>query len=233
MNTQQRLSRALQHTISEQETLLLVNHLRFVLEQNKNINLTRIDDEERGMVLHIEDSLTALQEIEEAPEGRLVDLGSGGGFPGIPLAIMTGRKTTLVEATKKKGRVLEEFVQKNGLGNQVDVATMRIEELARTTAGRYTVATARALSSLAALMELSAPLLAVDGFLVAYKGNLSDSELNEAKRVEAILGMALHSRREMVLSDGETRREIVVFKKNGPARLLLPRREGQAQHHPL
>ena len=230
---QQILSETLSREINERETGLLIKHLSFVLEQNKKMNLTRIIDKESGVILHIEDSLTALQEIDRAPSGKMVDLGSGGGFPGIPLAIVTGRETTLVESTSKKAKVLEEFIQSNDMNTKIEVAAMRIEELSLYKKNQYMVATARALSSLTAILELASPLLMIGGLVIAYKGRLSEVELESAIRLNTLLGMELLTRRKLILSDGKTRREIIVFKKIGPAQIQLPRRVGQAQKNPL
>lgn len=81
---------------------LLDKHLELVIQENTITNLTRIIDWEQGQLLHIEDSLQGIPEVSQAPVGRLIDLGTGGGFPGIPLAIMTGRETLLVDSVGKK-----------------------------------------------------------------------------------------------------------------------------------
>ena len=230
---QKRLSRAIQQGITEEDTRLLMEHLSFVLQENRSINLTRIEDVERALVLHIEDSLVALQEIQSLPQGSMIDLGSGGGFPGIPLAIITKRKTTLVEATKKKAALLEAFITKNGLQEYIEVAALRIEELARSQRERYTIATARALSSLPSLIELAAPLLQIGGVLIAYKARVCQEELDTAIRLEAVVGMEFIEKRNLTLSDEVTEREIILFKKTGQPTKALPRRNGQAQAHPL
>ena len=230
---QSRLSYALNRSLSIQDTQLLLLHLRYVLEANEIMNLTSISDEENGILLHIEDSLTALQEIDDLGKGKLVDLGSGGGFPGIPLAIVSKRETTLVEATQKKASVLERFVHESKTCEQITVEAKRIEEYSRTTREYFTIATARALAPLSTLMELAAPLLATGGALVAYKGKLTEEELQRARGAEDILGMELQSIRSFVLSDNETQRELVVFKKARDPKVALPRRNGKAQKSPF
>ena len=85
---------------------LLNKHLDLVVKANETTNITRIVSWESAQVLHIEDSLSALPEFETAPEGLYGDLGSGAGFPGIPIAIETGRETVLVESVKKKAALL-------------------------------------------------------------------------------------------------------------------------------
>jgi len=230
---QERLTEALNWELSIQEVTLLMDHLAYVLEKNKAVNLTRIDNPKAGILFHIEDSLAALPEIAAAPEGALVDMGSGGGYPGIPLAIVSGRRGCLIEATKKKAAIIEGFLQKSGLSSQIRVEAQRIEEVSLQHQGGFSLATARALSSLPALLELAAPLLMMGGELIAYKGREYQAELEGAKALQAILGMEFTGKRELVLSDGITTRTLLTFTKTAAPNRPLPRRPGQAQTHPL
>ena len=104
----------LYHSLSQEKQELLLSHLRMVMDANERVNLTRISDMEEGLLLHVEDSLTALQEMERAPDGLYADMGSGAGFPGIPLAIATGRKTTLIDSRKKKMDEVAAIVEEMG-----------------------------------------------------------------------------------------------------------------------
>ena len=204
---------------------LMDQYLDLILEANKTTNLTRITSRDEALVLHIEDSLVGLEEVSEAPDGLYGDLGSGGGFPGVPLALATGRETVLVDSVKKKMAIVQQAVNQLGLGRQITTCSDRIEDLALDRPGSFSVLTARALSRLVALLELSSPLLVKGGRLVCYKAQLSDEEMREARAVEDLLGMRLVSQRETTLSDGETRRTIVVFEKVGKAKLKLPDRK--------
>jgi 16S rRNA (guanine527-N7)-methyltransferase len=228
-----RLEATLNQSINKEQATLLAAHFDYIIKQNNTLNLTRICDEQTGVVLHIEDSLSALPELKVAPEGELVDFGSGGGFPGIPLLIMSARIGTLVEATAKKARVLEQFVNENGLEGKITVEAQRVEEIARIKGGCFAVATARAVSSLPALMELASPLLFEGGVLIAYKGDLAAAELERARSLERLLGMEVTDVRSFTLSDGLTKRALVQIRKKGAGRRSLPRRDGQAQRHPL
>lgn len=115
--------------LDEQTRDQLDRYLELILEVNKGINLTRIDSLEQARILHIEDSLSALTELSAAPEGLYGDLGSGGGFPGIPLAIASGRQTVLVDSVQKKMRALESVIAELGLSDQVSTYAGRIEDL--------------------------------------------------------------------------------------------------------
>lgn len=147
---------------------LIDRYMEQVLEVNKTLNLTRIEDSEHARLLHIEDSLAGLDELNQAPEGRYVDLGSGGGFPGVPLGIVSGRQTLLVDSVKKKMAAVQSILDSLGVSS-ISTYDGRIEELALQQAERFSVATARALAKLSVLMELSSPLLKKGGVLICYK----------------------------------------------------------------
>lgn len=209
---------------------LLKRHLELVIEANKTTNITRISTWDEGMLLHVEDSLVGLPEVEVAPEGRLVDIGSGAGYPGIPLAIESGRTTLLADSVGKKTAILASMVEELGLDN-VEVYTGRIEDLAREKAGVFAVVTARALAQLSVLMELASPLLQDGGRLVCYKANVSDEELQHALSLQERLGMSLVSDRAVEL--GDARRRIISFEKYRRTQINLPRKTGMAQKRPL
>lgn len=212
---------------------LLLQYLHEVLEANKITNLTRIESPDEAEVLHLEDSLVGVPEIERAPEGRYGDLGSGGGFPGVPLAVATGRETVLVDSVKKKMKLVSSILDTLGLSGQVTTCDLRIEELSLEEPESFAVLSARALTRLNSLLELASPLLIKGGLLVCYKAQLPEGELEEALAMASRVGMAFVSQRSVVLSDGVTERTILVFEKVGDPDMKLPRRIGQAQKNPL
>ena len=220
--------------MAEDQTMsLMQRYLDSILEANKVTNLTRITDGEQARLLHIEDSLVGLPEVNEAPTGLYGDLGSGGGFPGVPLALATGRKTLLVDSVKKKMAIVQSALDDLSLSEQISTSSERIEDLPLEYKEKFAVLTARALSKLVSLIELASPLLKNGGRLVCYKAQLSSEELEEALAVQDLVGLKMISQREICLSDGETTRTIVVFEKIGKSRIKLPRRIGLAQKQPL
>lgn len=220
--------------MAEDQTMsLMQRYLDSILEANKVTNLTRITDGEQARLLHIEDSLVGLPEVNEAPTGLYGDLGSGGGFPGVPLALATGRKTLLVDSVKKKMAIVQSALDDLSLSEQISTSSERIEDLPLEYKEKFAVLTARALSKLVSLIELASPLLKKGGRLVCYKAQLSSEEFEEALAVQDLVGMKMISQREICLSDGETTRTIVVFEKIGKSRIKLPRRIGLAQKQPL
>lgn len=209
---------------------LLKRHLELVIEANKTTNITRISTWEEGMLLHVEDSLVGLPEVQDAPQGRLVDIGSGAGYPGIPLAIESGRETLLADSVGKKTAILNSMVEELGLAN-VKVYTGRIEDLARERPNEFTVVTARALAQLSILMELASPLLMEGGRLICYKANVAEEEIQHALSLQEQLGMKLISDR-MAALEGNCRR-IICFERTDRPKMKLPRKTGMAQKRPL
>ncbi len=218
--------------VSIEQRKLLDEHLRLVIEKNKTLNLTRITSWDKGQILHIEDSLLGLSAINQAPEGRYVDIGTGGGFPGIPLAITTGRETLLVDSVGKKVKALDSIIQDLTLEGCIETFNGRVEELAKTQPRSFAVVTARALSSLPSLLELSSPLLYKGGHLLCYKAQPNKDEVEQAILLEKKLGMKLITIFEGYLSDNQSHRILYVFEKIHDAEVSLPRRSGMAQRKP-
>ena len=131
--------------VSLEQRKLLDGHLHLAMELNKTVNLTRITSWEKGQLLHVEDSLLGLEAITKAPRGKYGDIGTGGGFPGIPLAIMTGRETVLVDSIGKKTKALDFIIKELGLSNQISTFNGRTEDLALEQPNSFSVITARAL----------------------------------------------------------------------------------------
>lgn len=209
--------------------------LALLLETNKTHNLTAITDPAEAWIKHIFDALTLMPLIAsvEAPEGepvRVIDVGSGGGVPGMPLAIvMPEVRFTLVEATGKKAAFLRTAAEELGLGN-VSVVQERAERVGqdhRVHRATYDVATARALGHLAIVAELTVPLVKVGGLVLAVKGAKAEQELAESGKALGLLGAA-----HVQTAPTPTGR-IVVLEKVSPTSRTYPRRDGEPKRAPL
>ncbi len=168
-------------------------HVRLLLAWTQAINLTAIRDPVAAATLHVIDSLTAVGPLRTRGVEAFLDLGSGGGLPGIPLAAaLPAHDTLLIEPIGKKARFLTTAVEATGLAGTVRVATARAETLAADPdhRGRWPAVTARAVSTLADLVELALPLLADEGVLVAWKRGDLEAELDAAERAMTALGGA-------------------------------------------
>ena len=215
------------------EVDLLVRHIELVLEANQRVNLTRVSDPLAAVKLHTADSLSVLQDVALGPAGPLLDLGSGAGFPGIPLAVCQGRQVVLLDSVGKKVRELDGMVTRLGLEHRVVARAGRAEALARQEPGRYGVVTARAVSELPALVELASPLLVHDGRLLCLKGSPSSDERDRAESVAELVGMRPEYERSFDLPEQAGHRTVLCYRKSGSSTVALPRREGLAQHAPL
>lgn len=214
------------------KTELTNKHLDLVLDKNQNINLTSIKDKEKAKILHIEDSLASVKIINNIQEGELIDIGSGAGYPGIPLAIYTERKTTLVESVSKKADCLQFFIKQIELKSLVSVINDRVENYSKENRNKYQIVTARALSSLNSLVELASPLLKEGGYLLCYKSMDINNELNLADKILDKLGMKYCDKYIYTLSDS-TKHQIIIYQKINPSKINLPRRIGLAQNKPF
>jgi 16S rRNA (guanine527-N7)-methyltransferase len=184
------LSAASLPELSPAETAIVTAHLRLLDAWNPAINLTRVSDPVERATRHLLDSLVAAPHIERLiPDGhgKIADLGSGGGFPGIPLAARLlsrhdGFSMTLIESIGKKARFLETVTAASGLAPRLRVAHARAEELALGGGVRFDVITARAVAPLGELIRVAAPLLTPTGSLLAWKraGEGWDAELSSA-----------------------------------------------------
>lgn len=210
-----------------------LNHLLWVLETNERLNLTAVKNAEDAVRLHVVDSLAAQPELDVAPLGPVLDIGTGGGYPGLPLALSSRRPFTLLDSVAKKAAILRAYVSEEGLEGSIRVLAARSEELARQEPAAFSVVIARAVSALPSLLELASPLLPVGGQLIAMKGDPTEEELARGARAADILGFQRVSERSYVLPGCGEARTILVYEKRTDPQLQLPRREGLAQRKPL
>ena len=209
-----------------------------VREGNKRVNLTRITDPAQFEIRHVLDSLSAaaplLDRLLAGERLRLVDVGSGGGMPGLPLKIAFPLlQVTLVESVNKKAAFLRETVADLGLSD-VHVVAQRAELAARSLDHRdtYDWATARALGSLPVVVELCAPFLAPGGLLVAQRSGDLDADLLAA--APAFKALRLWSRTPIYLEiPSLPGRGLVVGEKYAPTPETYPRRPGLPRKRPL
>lgn len=166
-------------------------HVRLLLAWTPHINLTAIREPAAVATAHVLDSLSALPWLRDRRADRVLDLGSGGGYPGLPLAAaLPDAAFTLAEPIAKKARFLRAVVEATGLADRVTVLTTRAEDLAADPRrrGTWSLVTARAVATTADLVELSFPLLTPGGSLVAWKRGELAAELAAARRAIEALG---------------------------------------------
>lgn len=219
-------------TLSGAQHAQLHRYLDLLLDANTRMNLTRITDRAAAEVQHVGDALTLLPHLPPG-EFRLADVGSGGGVPGIPLAIARpDARVMLVESTKKKAAFLKSAVAELGLSN-VSVSEWRAEEVGRSNSREtFDVAVARAVATLDWLAEWCLPLVKKGGKLLAMKGARAAEEAPAAARAIKLLNggdAVVHP----VDLPGSEHRVIVEVPKLGRAPAKFPRPATQAKGKPL
>ena len=208
-----------------------------LIDWNRRVNLTAITAYDDVQVKHFLDSLTVLLILREFPESgnlRMIDVGTGAGFPGIPLKIMLPEiRITLLESTGKKALFLEHIRGVLGLGS-VEIIAARAEDAAHLQEHRakYDVALSRAVGALPALLELCLPLCKIGGLFVAQKLSKAKTETAEAARAASLLGGKLREVREIDLPQLQGRC-LIVYEKTSPTSARYPRRPGIPTKEPL
>ena len=230
-------ARALGVELGARQVEQFARYRELLVEGNRRVNLTAITELEAVERLHFLDSLTAVAGLPEATlaGGRVLDVGSGAGFPGVPLRIaFPGVRMELLEATGKKAAFLRGLVAELGLSDVV-VHQGRAEDLGREASlrGAFDAALARGVAKLATLAELTLPFLRVGGVLGAHKSRGVEAEVDGAAEAIRVLGGAAA---EVVpvsvagLGDG---RVLVVVRKTGETPEGYPRRAGMPGKRPI
>jgi 16S rRNA (guanine527-N7)-methyltransferase len=208
----------------------LGTYLALLLDANSRFNLTAVTDPNEVWTKHVFDSLTLLPYIVAAEAREVIDVGSGGGLPGVPLAITQPETDfTLLEATGKKADFLVEVVEHLELAN-VEVINDRAETIGHDCENhraQYDLVAARAVGKLTVLLELAVPLVRVGGHVAAIKGAKAGAEIEQAKRALHLL----HSK--VVETAGTPTGTIVLIEKLRDTPKRYPRRPGEPKRAPL
>ena len=200
-----------------------------VVEQNKVMNLTAITEPDQVAKLHLLDSLSILA-VKDLKGKRMVDVGCGAGFPGVPVKIACPEvELTLLDSLGKRMNWLETILPQ--LGVEANCVTARAEEAVAGVRETYDIATSRAVARLNILLELTAPFVKVGGYVLAMKGTAAREELEEAKKAIKTLGLKLEEVREFPV-DG-TAHTVIVLKKVSPTPAKYPRRFAKIKQAPL
>ena len=209
-----------------------------MLEKNQVMNLTGITERREVIVKHYIDSLLPACLLSDFPKPgtRLLDLGSGAGFPGIPLAIaFPNLQLTLMDSLNKRIVYLTDEIVKLGLQNHTEALHARAEELARQAGQReaYDYCSSRAVARLAVLSEYCLPFVKVGGQMLAYKAGEIEEELSEAQFAIKKLGGKTDQVVSFSLPDDAGKRSLVVIRKIKETPRIYPRKAGMPTKAPL
>ena len=219
-------------TITDEQILKFYRYMELLLEWNEKINLTAITNPEDIILKHFIDSLTIEEYINKGES--LVDVGTGAGFPGIPIKIYRDDiNVTLVDSLNKRINFLNDVIENTNLEN-IKTVHGRAEDFGQNKEyrERYDIAVARAVANLSTLTELCLPFVKVGGSFIAMKGN-STEEFEEAKKAIEILGGKIEKIDKFNLPGTDIERNIVVIKKIDKTPNQYPRKAGTPASKPI
>jgi 16S rRNA (guanine527-N7)-methyltransferase len=221
--------------LTEKQLAQFEKFYRLLVETNKNLNLTAIVDEKDAAIKHFIDSLTCMHIMPLKKGTRLLDVGAGAGFPGIPLLICCpGLNITMIEAAAKKVNFLKQVIKELRLEN-IEAVHARAEDFGRNKNHRekYDVVVSRAVAALAVLAEYCLPLLRVGGIFVAMKGPKLQEEINAAENALIVLGGEIRKTAAIILPYTGDERNLVLIGKIKATPEIYPRRAGVPAKNPL
>lgn len=207
-------------------------YMNGIIEWNDKVNVTAITDEKMFIVKHFIDSLTVNRFVEN--KESVIDIGTGAGFPGIPLKILNPNlKVTLIDSVNKKLNVIRDLAEKIDLKN-LEIIHTRAEDLANKDEYRenYDVATTRAVSNFSTIVEYMLPFVKIGGYAVCMKGPNYKEELEEARNAIKILGGEVEFIESLNVNE-ELERNIIVIKKIKETPKKYPRGQGKPLKEPI
>lgn len=221
--------------INNQQVNRFLNYYTLLIEWNKAINLTSIIDFEEVVLKHFIDSLSLIKLIDLKQDYTIIDIGTGAGFPGIPLCIIFPHLSiTLLDSLNKRVRFLDEVINQLELDN-IRTIHGRAEDYARDLNYRekYDLAISRAVANLSTLSEYCLPFIKVDGLFISYKSEKIQEEYLEADKAIQILGGEYHKQVDFLLPNTDIYRNLFSVKKLQKTDNKYPRKSGLPSKKPL
>lgn len=221
--------------LSEYQYEQFIKYMRLLQEWNEKVNLTAITEDEDVIKKHFIDCIKAFKSKPVREAKTIIDVGTGAGFPGIPMAIMNSKtKVTLLDSLNKRVNFLNTVIKELDLKNVTTIHS-RAEDGARKSELRekFDVATSRAVANMAVLSEFCMPYVKINGHFIALKGPSIDEELKNANVAIKTLGGELKGLVEVQIEDTDLRHNIVEVKKIKSCPKIYPRKAGSISKDPI
>lgn len=222
-------------TLDENQKKQFTDFYEYLVEKNKVMNLTGITEFQEVLIKHFLDSLACVKAVDMSRIKRIMDIGTGAGFPGVPLKIAFPHlEACLLDSLKKRVNFLEETFQMLKLEN-ITAIHGRAEEYAKNKQYRetYDLCVSRAVSNLATLSEYCLPYLKTGGYFISYKSGTVQEEVEQAQKAVKILGGKIQDVVYFQLPDSEIQRSLVVIEKIKATPGRYPRKAGTPLKEPL
>lgn len=219
--------------LEEKQIKLFFRYMELLLSWNEKINLTAITKPEEIIIKHFIDSITIAKQIE--PNKKLIDVGTGAGFPGIPLKIIRpDLSITLLDSLNKRIQFLDEVIEQLEL-EKIETIHSRVEEFGKNKKYReqFDYATSRAVANLTTLSEYLLPLVKIGGKCVCMKGSTVKEEIEQSQKAIAILGGKIEEIEAFQLPESDIDRHIILLQKIKQTPAKYPRKPGTPSKEPI
>lgn len=221
--------------LSEQQIQAFMTYFEYLTEKNQVMNLTNITEFTDVMKKHFVDSVSLVKAVDVNGPKRLLDVGTGAGFPGLPLKIVFPElQVTLLDSLNKRIRFLNELIEKLNLTG-IEAIHGRAEDIARDKKHReqYDLVVSRAVANLSSLSEYCIPFVKKNGYFVSYKSMDVDTEIKDAKKALFVLGGQMEKKESFLLPDSDIGRTLLAIKKVKTTPGTYPRKAGLPSKNPL